>query len=305
MSVGVITPTSTENTAEMHDFIMINKQEEEEKIGQKDDKEDNIDISKEEEPKESQEEEQEQVENSANQDLLEALRTELDQERATVDALQKQKQAITKDLDYLSITIDELHEEKNEIIAQLEQEKLKNQNQLEDMKLLLEKIKTTADDARDKAFAVDQTKLELKVVVVLLTSLLKKAELKKSQEQTTSLQSTIDRLEKVHNDEIDKLEKQCNTMHIPPRTTNNSATTGATSSTFNSRIATTNRLKRKETNLETVNLDDQLLKLTKEKEKIPLTGGGPQSRKRREELENMLDQVDSQLSKVKQKIKRS
>jgi hypothetical protein len=53
-------------------------------------------------------------------------------------------------------------------------------------------------------------------------------------------------------------------MHAPPRTTNN----GATSSTFNSRIATTSRLKRKETNLETVNLDDQLLKLTKEKEKV-------------------------------------
>jgi hypothetical protein len=36
-----------------------------------------------------------------------------------------------------------------------------------------------------------------------------------------------------------------------------------------------------------------------------LTGGGPQARKRKEELEAMLDQVDSQLSKVKQKIRKS
>lgn len=39
--------------------------------------------------------------------------------------------------------------------------------------------------------------------------------------------------------------------------------------------------------------------------KIPLTGSGPQFRKRKEELEAQLDQVDSQLSKVKQKIRRS
>ncbi|KAI9320522.1 hypothetical protein BX666DRAFT_2024170 [Dichotomocladium elegans] len=59
-------------------------------------------------------------------------------------------------------------------------------------------------------------------------------------------------------------------------------------------------------------LDNQLLKLTQEKEKlqsdyskIPLSGGGPMSRRRKEELEEMLDEVDSQLSRVKQKIRRS
>lgn len=54
------------------------------------------------------------------------------------------------------------------------------------------------------------------------------------------------------------------------------------------------------------------MRLTKEKEKlqsdyskIPLSGGGPMSRRRKEELEEMLDEVDSQLSRVKQKIRRS
>ncbi|KAI8370374.1 uncharacterized protein BYT42DRAFT_582156 [Radiomyces spectabilis] len=65
------------------------------------------------------------------------------------------------------------------------------------------------------------------------------------------------------------------------------------------------------TSLQGDNLDIQLVHLTKKKEKlqssyskIPLSGGGPQTRRRKEELENMLDEVDSQLSKVKQKIKR-
>ncbi|CAO3650668.1 unnamed protein product [Cunninghamella blakesleeana] len=59
-------------------------------------------------------------------------------------------------------------------------------------------------------------------------------------------------------------------------------------------------------------LDDELLALTKAKEKIqsdyskiPLSGGGPMTRRRKEELEDMLDEVDQQLSKVKQKIRRS
>ncbi|KAI9302943.1 hypothetical protein BJ944DRAFT_269162 [Cunninghamella echinulata] len=62
----------------------------------------------------------------------------------------------------------------------------------------------------------------------------------------------------------------------------------------------------------TNDLDDQLLTLTKTKEKlqsdyskIPLSGGGPMSRRRKEELEDMLDEVDQQLSRVKQKIRRS
>ncbi|KAI8584756.1 hypothetical protein K450DRAFT_217870 [Umbelopsis ramanniana AG] len=57
-------------------------------------------------------------------------------------------------------------------------------------------------------------------------------------------------------------------------------------------------------------LDDQMRMLVKQKErlqsdysKIPIIGGGPQSRKRKEDLEEQLDSIDSQLSKIKLKIR--
>ncbi|KAJ2962499.1 hypothetical protein NQZ79_g2311 [Umbelopsis isabellina] len=57
-------------------------------------------------------------------------------------------------------------------------------------------------------------------------------------------------------------------------------------------------------------LDEQMRLLVKQKErlqsdysKIPIVGGGPTSRKRREDLEEQLDNIDSQLSKIKLKIR--
>jgi len=57
-------------------------------------------------------------------------------------------------------------------------------------------------------------------------------------------------------------------------------------------------------------LDDQMRMLVKQKErlqsdysKIPIIGGGPQSRKRKEDLEEQLDSIDSQLSKIKLKLR--
>ncbi|KAH8553498.1 hypothetical protein BGW37DRAFT_262297 [Umbelopsis sp. PMI_123] len=61
---------------------------------------------------------------------------------------------------------------------------------------------------------------------------------------------------------------------------------------------------------ESDDLDDQMRILVKQKErlqsdysKIPIIGGGPQSRKRKEDLEEQLDSIDSQLSKIKLKIR--
>jgi hypothetical protein len=40
---------------------------------------------------------------------------------------------------------------------------IKSQHHLDDLNLLLEKMKSTADNARGQSFAVDQTKLEFEV----------------------------------------------------------------------------------------------------------------------------------------------
>lgn len=76
--------------------------------------------------------------------------------------------AITKDLDYLGSTVDELYAEKSDLLQQLEDERAKNQRQLEDLNVLMDKMKANADNARDQSFAVDQYKAEFEVNAVLI-----------------------------------------------------------------------------------------------------------------------------------------
>lgn len=89
-------------------------------------------------------------------------------------------------MDYFELTVDELFTEKTDLLQQLEDEKVRNctyieciacmyvyfviilsqiksQHHLDDLNLLLEKMKSTADNARDQSFAVDQTKSEFEV----------------------------------------------------------------------------------------------------------------------------------------------
>ncbi|GAA5801227.1 hypothetical protein HPULCUR_006671 [Helicostylum pulchrum] len=276
--------------------------------------------------------------------IISNLNIELQNEKATVNVLQKQKEAVTKDLDYFELTVDELLNEKTDLLQQLEDEKIKNQQYLDDLNLSLEKQKATADNARDQSFAVDQTKLEFEASqekwrqdqTELLSDITSKdktirelrSKLSKSQEQVETLKSTMDQLIKSHTDEMTRTiadkEKSSLPLHTPngsPRIHPNKIDpdcqtqsspiiplpTSSTPFTNMSRTESTDQSS--EYNHD---LDDQLMKLTKEKEKlasiyskIPLTGSGPQFRRRKEELEAMLDQVDSQLSKVKQKIRRS
>ncbi|KAG2235586.1 hypothetical protein INT48_002360, partial [Thamnidium elegans] len=278
--------------------------------------------------------------------IISNLKIELENEKATVNVLQKQKEAVTKDLDYFELTVDELLNEKTDLLQQLEDEKIKNQQYLDDLNLSLEKQKATADNARDQSFAVDKTKLEFEAIQEqwrqdqseLLSEITSKdksiqelrSKLSKSQEQVETLKSTMDQLIKSHTEEMSRTiadkEKSSLPLHTPngsPRIHPNKIErdcqtqsspiiplpTSSTPFTNNSMSRTESTEQSTEYNDD---LDDQLMKLTKEKEKlasiyskIPLTGSGPQFRRRKEELEAMLDQVDSQLSKVKQKIRRS
>ncbi|GAN10070.1 hypothetical protein MAM1_0317d09605 [Mucor ambiguus] len=307
---------------------------------------------------------------SSNEELLTVISTlkqELEKEKATVLALQKQKEAVAKDLDYFELTVDELFTEKTDLLQQLEDEKIKSQHHLDDLNLLLEKMKSTADNARDQSFAVDQTKSEFEAYQAqaeqekrtLMSEIDEKEnairelkfKLSKSQEQSEALKETIDQLVKAHAFELSRTTAQLQqqqqqqqkqqqqqqdkdsqnnswSLHTPngsPRIQpdsqqeeqhvyDNQSVYGSTPQSM-SRMDSSDCYRTPKQSIEyidDVDLDDQLMRLTKEKEKlqshyskIPLTGGGPQSRRRKEELEAMLDHVDSQLSKVKQKIRRS
>ncbi|KAI7903641.1 uncharacterized protein BX663DRAFT_507169 [Cokeromyces recurvatus] len=263
-------------------------------------------------------------------ETISRLQLELEEERATVDALQKQKEAVTKDLDYLELTVDELSNERTELIQQLEEEKIANQRHLDELNILLDKLKSTADNARDQSFQMSQSKQAFenyrmqaeqekedlldkiddkdKIIQEL------KYDLKKAENQTETLKETIDKLIKSHAAEISQLTLERNyytTPHGSPtllKSELNEPEDQQTQPITNDMTVTP----LSDNSIKDEDLDEQLMKLTKEKEKlqsfyskIPLSGGGPQSRKRKEELEAKLDQIDSQLSKVKQKIKRS
>lgn len=64
--------------------------------------------------------------------------------------------------------MDELYAEKSDLLQQLEDERAKNQRQLEDLNVLMDKMKANADNARDQSFAVDQYKAEFEVNAVLI-----------------------------------------------------------------------------------------------------------------------------------------
>ncbi|CAO3689189.1 hypothetical protein G6F70_004859 [Rhizopus microsporus] len=293
------------------------------------------------------------------------LKEELEKERSVVDSLRKQKEAITKDLDYLGLTVDELYAEKSDLLQQLEEEKIKNQRQLEDMNEIMNKMKANADNARDQSFAVDQYKSELENHLIECKQEKRQLqqsielgdkrireltiELNASREQVESLKLTMDQLIQSHAAEISRVtasaaaaaaaaasanNKKAQSYHmntpngspqLPPKEeddlccspipSNLPAPSTTTTTPFGTPQSMDSDYRIKNEPLdasEEKDLDSQLMKLTKEKEKlqsfyskIPLSGGGPQSRRRKEELEAMLDQVDSQLSKVKQRIRRS
>ncbi|KAI9265623.1 hypothetical protein BY458DRAFT_476674 [Sporodiniella umbellata] len=286
---------------------------------------------------------------------IDRLKQQLEKEAASMEDVRKQKEAIAKDLDYLGSTVDELYAEKSELMLQLEEEKHKNERQLEDLNVLMDKMKSNADNARDQSFAVDQYKL--KYENYFQESQAEKKDWKKkaaskdkeikrlnqdlddSKEQIQSLNTVIEQLIQSHAAELSRITATAAAAAaaaavVAERNTqsNYDMNTPSGSPQFQPKkeeellcspipgnlpmpstsSASSQHSVEEPPKFPKEDIDTQLRKLTKEKEKlessysrIPISGGGPQSRRRKEELEAMLDQVDSQLSKVKQRIKSS
>ncbi|KAI7856619.1 hypothetical protein BDC45DRAFT_533585 [Circinella umbellata] len=322
--------------------------------------------------------------------IIRQLKEDLEKERSVIKVLQGQKEAVAKDLDYFSQMMDELMEEKEQLQQKYDEEKQNNKHREEDLNELLNKLKSSNENARDRSFEADQWKMDLEKIreeargeqdglraqVKDKNKEIKRlrSELSNANDQISTLKKTMDsfiqaqyKVSKestnsdhninssqpietptaspniqhanipnrytVHDDAPQSDHPQSpvpdshfNNTSMPPSPTTtqyqtamspsvpiktslyndyekNNSTYNTPQSSFNSQATTTSPNEE---------LDRQLRKLTKEKEKlqsdyskIPLSGGGPMSRRRVEELEDMLDEIDSQLSKVKQKIKRS
>ncbi|CAO3600606.1 unnamed protein product [Absidia cylindrospora] len=93
--------------------------------------------------------------------LIQQLQEALQMEQSINSALQGQKEAITRDLDYFSLTVDELMEEKETLVQKYEEEKLKCQSKDQDLNDLLDKLKSSTDNARERSKEVDQWKAEI------------------------------------------------------------------------------------------------------------------------------------------------
>ena len=63
----------------------------------------------------------------------------------------------------MELTVDELFAEKTDLVQQLEDEKIKSQHHLDDLNLLLDKMKSNADHAREQSLAVSQSKQAFEV----------------------------------------------------------------------------------------------------------------------------------------------
>ncbi|KAI8344531.1 hypothetical protein BC941DRAFT_408880 [Chlamydoabsidia padenii] len=269
------------------------------------------------------------------QQLQEALQTEQSINRA----LQGQKEAITRDLDYFSLTVDELLEEKETLVQKYEEEKLKSQTKEEDLNVLLDKLKTSTDNARDRSMEVDHWKTQVEVIKeeALLEQKDLKAAMKRKDQEIARLKNNLANSKeeiKSLSTRLDQLVQESNQPHEPrspshyhqlietpsasPRLDaqryhdNSHPTTFPLDGTTQSHGQLQKRSHPSTTPPPLSALDNELHMLTKEKEKlqsdygkIPLSGGGHSARRRQEKLEEMLDEVDSQLSKVKQKIRRS
>ncbi|KAI8140927.1 hypothetical protein BJV82DRAFT_195000 [Fennellomyces sp. T-0311] len=250
----------------------------------------------------------------AAQNEASLLREELEKEKKVVAALQKQKEAAAKDLDYFGRIVEKLAEEKSLLSQRLELEKVNVQHKEQDMSILLEKMKATADDARDKSFEVSRCKQELKDVRLQL-----KKEQDAFQEQLSERDGQVSKLQS----QLGKAEEQIEALkyameqlvkaHVTPEPAEQQIQEPLGSKfSFTEQTPPENPQTPVPEKSDSDTLDRQLRDLTYEKEqlqlrysKIPISGGTRQSRRQKEELEEKLDKVDSQLSRIKQRIKRT
>ncbi|CAM0140578.1 unnamed protein product [Umbelopsis sp. WA50703] len=314
-------------------------------------------------------------EQSVNDREAEML-SQLEREKAVNRVLQGQKAAINKDLEYLSQMVDDLSSENEQLKEQYEDQKQKAEHSIQDMDLLLEKVKSANASARDAGLEKEALRRELEVQNLEVESrctqyedqLLEKsneirrlkAQLDQSKEQIKVLKSTMEQLIRINvgnNKKEDEFTQTQSPERLTPATSPDIQTskgpqiptklsqrhslgsvdseeriTSPRSATFDlhdetdishyhkspslsaKRTSMISNYSRRDSTLfydeGDDDLDDQMRMLVKQKErlqsdysKIPIVGGGPTSRKRREDLEEQLDNIDSQLSKIKLKIR--
>ncbi|ORY95698.1 hypothetical protein BCR43DRAFT_564526 [Syncephalastrum racemosum] len=274
-------------------------------------------------------------------ETIQQLRKDLEKERAIVRVLQGQKEAVTKDLDYFSQMMDDLMEEKDALQQKYEEEKERHKSHEQDLNELLDKLRSSNDNARDRYFEAEQYKEKVKALqedaqneqICLKNELTEhyknriktleedaqkeqqrlqsqiaqrdhdimrlKVDLERANQEIESLKSAYQEVMDYRKEHAAASAQDHEDVHDPAQGV--SPVTNATavdSSNVPGPITP-----------EVDDLDTELKKLVQERErvqsdysKIPLSGGGHNTRRRQEELEDKLFEIDSKLSRLRQTI---
>ncbi|KAJ8654186.1 hypothetical protein O0I10_010134 [Lichtheimia ornata] len=214
-----------------------------------------------------------------------SLRAELEKEKSTVVALRKQNQAMTQNMTQLEIT-------NKENAAKLEEMEREKDNQVQDMDLLLRKMKTTAEDARKWSFEASRYKEEMEALRV-------SAQREKAGWITRMREK--DRIIGTLNSRLAQLEQEVMVLRQDPHPT-----------ALYSHVEPEEMMHPPTPLPGGLLLDHELRELTHEKErlqsvygKIPIQVVNRHQRHQKEELEEQMHKIDGQLSRIRQKIKRT
>ncbi|KAG2227759.1 hypothetical protein INT45_004801 [Circinella minor] len=266
------------------------------------------------------EDEKEKVEkkspNMVTQDEVRLLHEELEKEKKTVAALQNQKEATTKDLDYFGRIVEKLTEEKSLLSQRLDLEK--------DFRLQVDKDRHTYEEQirqRDEKIdhlstqlgkaeeQVQALKFAMEQLVKTTTAVATTSGLSSS-ESIISDNTATEKSNSGQQREQQQMEERSSSSQIASRTLAKYSGTNAGRISENSQILLPKKPSTMVSKIDSDVLDRELRDLTQEKDqillqysKIPISGGSRQSRRQKEQLEDRLDKVDSQLSRVKQKIR--
>ncbi|RCI00529.1 hypothetical protein CU097_011865 [Rhizopus azygosporus] len=259
-------------------------------------------------------------------DTIKSLEESLEKERAFSRSLQGQKEAIAKDLDYFCVLSDEITEERDRIKANYDKEKLENERlreALEDLQqvyyifiiynkthrsivIILESMKQQATEEHYAYYSNLQYKNEE------ISKL--KNELKLAQGQIQVLRKTMEHMLKVDEQDLDDCETKRKSFYDTATTITTTTTMDVDlllhnhpdhrSSTSDSSLSSTKppsptayfeEDSEDESRESFLNEDRYLVK----KRSSDLPKRLLRSQRRKNELEEMLGEVDSQLNKVK------
>ncbi|KAI9016240.1 hypothetical protein CLU79DRAFT_325987 [Phycomyces nitens] len=246
-----------------------------------------------------------QLENSFS---VEYWKDKLHKEQATVKALQRQKQACNKDISFLSQSVDSLALEKQEWIKRFEAEKTQKERLQDEILSVKDSLTVASEQVRQMLIENEALKKQVEqvygdpfktsVVGPASSSLSAiKSQLRSSQVQARTLKATLEQFLRLG----DGSEEQYAVQETPkadplPNEPLDQVPEKVTSG--------------EDTDLAGNDLDILLRDLVLEKEllqaeysKMPVTGANTLTRRRREELESRLDEVDSHMSKIKLRMR--